>query len=85
MIRQQFIVALHNVDIHQTTPGVRVYPGATSPNFIISLTSETVHDILAKIYAVIDALEGEESLNELMKSELIQSLEQFISPTPTIR
>lgn len=85
MIRQQFIEALHNADIHQTTPGVRVYPGSTSPNFIISVTSDTVHDILGKIFSVIDTLEGEESINELMKSELIQSLEQFISPTPSIR
>jgi hypothetical protein len=39
---------------------------------------------LEKIFRVTDALEGENSINDAMKEEIFQSLQQFISPAPRI-
>jgi len=82
-VRQRFIEALNNNDINQETPGVRVFPG-TSPILRVRVTTENIDDILEKIFRVTDVFEGENSINDAMKEEIFQSLQQFISPAPRI-
>lgn len=84
-IRERFTEALNNNGINQTTPGVRVFPGFGTSLLIMSVTKETINDVFEKIFAVIDTLEGEHSINEDMKFELFQSLQQFISSAPVNR
>lgn len=84
-IKQRFIEALNNNGIDQTTHGVSMFPNISASMLIIRVTTETINDVFEKVFSVIDALEGENSVNEAMKSELFQSLQQFISPTPRIR
>jgi hypothetical protein len=81
---QRFKEALNHNGINQTTSGVAVFPSASAPMLILRVTTETIHDVLENVFRAIDALEGEHSVDEAMKSEIAQSLQQFISPIPRI-
>ena len=82
---QRFKEALNNNGINQTTSGVNIFPSTTAPMLIIRVTTETINDVLDNVFRAISALEGEYSVNEAMKAEIFQSLEQSLSSTPRIR
>lgn len=80
-ISQRFIEALNRNGIDRTTFGVNVFPSFTNCSIlIIKLTADNMDEILEKIYRVVDVLEGEHSVNEAMKTEIYQSVQQRMLP-----
>ncbi|MFZ4076802.1 MAG: hypothetical protein ACOYKA_02335 [Legionellaceae bacterium] len=81
LITQRFIESLNSNGIDSTTFGVRSFPSyANCSMLMIKLTADNMDEILEKIYRVVDALEGEHSVNEAMKTEIYQSVQQRILP-----
>lgn len=79
-IVDKFISELKIRGIEQSTPGIISYPNGNLGLFVIRVNAKTINDIFGKIFSVISVLDGENSINETMKSELLQSLMQFLNP-----
>ena len=78
---RRFSEALIANGINENTPHIAYVPGRLADDHLtVDVSIEDIDDILRRVFTAIEQVEGVGSINDEMKTEIHQSLMQFLSP-----